>query len=109
MVLILLAICVGECIAQSNRSVSQTVSFGVRRIEAPSIAANLSQVNSDGESTTVNPASLKIAVGSDVSSDEYAPSGRTSVVKKTSQLIAVRQSLRSLRTPSAKSVVTVTE
>ena len=106
---VLFAICVGECVAQSKSSATQTVTFGVRRIAAPLLAGNFSQVKPVVEPEPLSEAPLKVTFGSGVGSDEYTLASRTPVAKEMSQLIAARQSLSSLRSTSPKSVITVTE
>jgi hypothetical protein len=115
--LILLAICAGNCVAQSQSSVSQTVTFGVQRTAVPLFAANFSQINSDGESTTPNPAPLKLTVGSDVRSEEFAIGTRTSAVRKmrhqkiigSDEFVTASDAPNPFRFTPPKSVITVTE
>ena len=116
-VLILLAVCVGECVAQSTSSASQTITFGVHRTVVPSLAANFSRVSSVDESPALNPTPLKVTVGSDARSEEFAISERLSAVKKTrrQQSINLGDFAEASESPyppysaPPKSVVTVTD
>lgn len=115
--LILLALCAGVCVAQSQSSASQTVTFGVQRSALPSLAANVSQFNTDGESTTLNPAPLKLTVGSDARSEEFVVSTGASGVKKlrhretinADRFVEASEARHPFRSTPPKSVITVTQ
>jgi hypothetical protein len=112
---LLIALCVGECIAQSTSSATQTITFGVRRITAPSVAANFSLVRSDNESPAMNPMPQKVTIGSDVLSEDLFVVSRVSSAKKvrqeqlTGSSVAMAESQSPLRSAPPKSVITVTE
>jgi hypothetical protein len=115
LVAFLIALCVGECVAQSTSSASQTITFGVRRIVAPALAANFSQARQESESSTLNLSQQKVTVGSDIRSEELFVGARLSFAKKTRQQetinsgVGATESQSWLRSASPKSVITVTE
>jgi hypothetical protein len=104
-VIVLVVASVCELSAQTSSSASQTVTFGVRRIVPAFLASMQLTASSINDSHMVQSKAVKMTVGSETRSRQFASDDQSSDLVSRSSLA----SLKAPRLKSNKLVITVTE